>query len=245
MIAFVSPINTSAIPTVVEPTAFRERLRTLVDTSRALEESIDTLTVKQIRSTGMAMRQLLLHVQWELENVLVEACIQAGELRLPYCTARLADVLSEVQAYAQAILAERQQSLRVEMQTAIRTLLVDPRRLRQAIVNLIAEASAERELGAQVVLTIRSLRAGIRFVVQGMAGGRVGRQVCPPEAVARDSSQARVSAARLWIAAAIAAAHGGRLEVYPSRRARYPARCLRLPARCCGPAVDAGPPGTG
>src|SRR5438874_2865299 len=119
----------------------RGPLTAIASSSELLAEDFLQLDPQQVKHMLGAMHRRTLWLQGLVENLLCAATIREGRLQLYRQSLSLADLLADVDAVVQPLLAQRGQRMRVHIANELPEVLVDSRRLGQVLVNLILNAS--------------------------------------------------------------------------------------------------------
>jgi signal transduction histidine kinase len=141
----------------------RGPLTALATSSELLAEDFLQLDVEQVRSMLGAMHRRTIWLQGLVENLLCAATIREGRLQLFPQSLSLLDVVADVQAVVEPLLEQRGQRLRVRMPPHLPDVSADGRRLGQAMVNLILNASKFGPANTPIDVII-SLRNGMVHV---------------------------------------------------------------------------------
>jgi two-component system, OmpR family, sensor histidine kinase KdpD len=119
----------------------RGPLTALATSSELLAEDFEALGTDQVKDMLSAIHRRTLWLQGLVENLLCAATIREGRLTLHRQSLSLSDLLSDVQAVVDPLLAQRGQRLRIRIRLNMPEVLADGRRLGQVLVNLIINAS--------------------------------------------------------------------------------------------------------
>jgi K+-sensing histidine kinase KdpD len=112
-----------------------------------------------------AMHRRTLWLQGLVENLLCAATIREGRLQLYRQSLSLSDLLDDVQAVVGPILTQRHQPLRIRMGQRLPEVLADSRRLGQALINLILNASKFGAENTAIDVAISSRNGTVRVSV--------------------------------------------------------------------------------
>jgi signal transduction histidine kinase len=155
------------------------------------------------------------HLQTLVDNLLESAIIEAGVFRLRYRRLLLEDLLRTIVEMLSPLLQRRQQRLEVEAPENSTCFWGDPDRLKQALVNLIENASKFSPATAAIILSVKQEANTLEFAVldsgPGLSTERFG------DLFKRFTTSERPRGAQygiglgLPIVKAIAEAHGGRV----------------------------------
>src|SRR5215831_12854984 len=119
----------------------RGPLTALATSSELLAEDFVHLDPTQVQSMLAAMHRRTLWLQGLVENLLCAATIREGRLQLHRQSLSMSDLIEDVHAVVDPLLAQRGQRLRVRVAQRLPEVLADSRRLGQVLVNLILNAS--------------------------------------------------------------------------------------------------------
>ena len=137
----------------------RGPLTALATSSELLAEDFAHLDPEQVKNMLGAMHRRTLWLQGLVENLLCAATIREGRLQLHRQSLSLVDVMADVEAVVEPLLEQRGQRLRVRITRAVPEVSADARRLGQALVNLILNASKFGAPNTSIDVTM-SMRAG-------------------------------------------------------------------------------------
>ncbi len=141
----------------------RGPLTALATSSELLAEDFLHLDPEQVKGMLAAMHRRTLWLQGLVENLLCAATIREGRLQLYRQSLSMRDLLEDVSAVVNPLLAQRGQRLRVRLPQRLPEVLADSRRLGQVLVNLILNASKFGPARTPIDLTV-SLRGGVIHV---------------------------------------------------------------------------------
>src|SRR2546421_5794574 len=119
----------------------RGPLTALATSSELLAEDFMHLDPQQVKGMLAAMHRRTLWLQGLVENLLCAATIREGRLHLYRQSLSMSDLLADVEAVVEPLLAQRGQRLRIRSGQRVPEVLGDSRRLGQALVNLILNAN--------------------------------------------------------------------------------------------------------
>ena len=137
----------------------RGPLTALATSSELLAEDFLQLEPEQVKHMLGAMHRRTLWLQGLVENLLCAATIREGRLQLYRQSLTMSDLLADVSAVVEPLLAQRGQRLRVRMSSLLPEVLADSRRLAQVLINLILNASKFGTDQTSIDVTI-SVRTG-------------------------------------------------------------------------------------
>ncbi len=142
----------------------RGPLTAIATSSELLAEDFLRLDPEQVKSMLAAMHRRTLWLQGLVENLLCAATIREGRLQLYRQSLTMTDLIEDVMAVVDPLLAQRGQRLRVRLPHHLPEVLADSRRLGQVLVNLILNASPPRWWRS---LLVRTASGGTRVAHQG------------------------------------------------------------------------------
>jgi signal transduction histidine kinase len=199
----------------------RGPLTALATSSELLAEDFAQLDPAQVKDMLAAMHRRTLWLQGLVENLLCAATIREGRLQLYRQSLSVSDLIEDVKAVVDPLLAQRGQRLRVR-HSRLPEVLADGRRLGQVLVNLILNASKFSSPDTYIDVTISARSGAVRVAVADRGPG-----VPPDQAQRLFDPYYRAPATAgggkdgvglgLSIVKSIIEAHGGRVGV-ESRR---------------------------
>jgi two-component system sensor histidine kinase KdpD len=149
----------------------RGPLHALATSSELLAEDFLQLNPEQVKSMLEAMHRRTVWLQGLVENLLCAATIREGRLQLHRQPLGVLDLLADVEAVVQPLLAQRGQSLRVRLAQNLPNLIADSRRLGQVLVNLILNASKFSASNTIIDLHVSSRNGAVRMSVADRGPG--------------------------------------------------------------------------
>ena len=196
----------------------RGPLHSLGASAAVLAEDLDELSTEQIRQMAHAIQRRALWLQGLTENLLAAASIERGGLSVQPRLEDLRETIDETALVVEPLLAQRNQRLTVEMPDVPATALFDSRRLSQALVNLILNASKYSDPGTMVYVTLApAAQAGgwrISVADEGVGLPAVGVAALFEPYVRGDQTTDGLGLG-LAVVKSIAAAHNGRVGAAP------------------------------
>jgi len=200
----------------------RGPLTALATSSELLAEDFLHLDPEQIKSMLGAMHRRTVWLQGLVENLLCAATIREGRLNLYRQSLSMRDVLADVDAVVNPLLAQRGQRLRVRMASRLPEVLADSRRLGQVLINLILNASKFGEPNTSIDVSISVRNHTVHVAVAdrgpGVPADQADRLFEPYYRVAATAGSGKDGVGLgLSIVKSIVEAHGGLVGV-ESRR---------------------------
>jgi two-component system sensor histidine kinase KdpD len=153
----------------------RGPLTALATSSELLAEDFLQLDPEQVKSMLGAMHRRAIWLQGLVENLLCAATIREGRLQLFPQSLSLLDVVADVEAVVEPLLEQRGQRLRVRVAPHLPDVWADGRRLGQAMVNLILNASKFGPASTAIDVTI-AMRGGMVHVAVADRGPGVSAE---------------------------------------------------------------------
>jgi K+-sensing histidine kinase KdpD len=152
----------------VEPSVLltiQHRLTALVTAVQVLEEDFEAIPPPQMRARIAAMHRGAFWLHGLIENVLFAATIGDGHLQMHRQSLRMEDVVEEISSVVSPILSQQGQRLETFADERTSQIQADPRRIGQALVNLISNASENSTDGSSVGIGIASRGESVRVSV--------------------------------------------------------------------------------
>lgn len=134
---------------------FRTPLSSIGATIELLSEDGSSMSQDEITELTNTALLATHHMQTLIDNVLESAIIEADCFRLRCHPILLRDVLHNAVNIMSPLLKRRQQSLEIDQPRRFLTLLADPDRLCQAIVNLLDNASKYSPFGSTINMSFK------------------------------------------------------------------------------------------
>jgi len=138
----------------------RGPLTALATSSELLAEDFGQLDPEQVKGMLAGIHRRTLWLQGLVENLLCAATIREGRLALFRQTLSMTDLMDDVRAVVDPLLAQRGQQVRVRIAQRLPEVLADNRRLGQVLVNLILNASKFGAPNTSIDVTV-ALRNGV------------------------------------------------------------------------------------
>jgi signal transduction histidine kinase len=111
------------------------------------------------------------HIRELMDDILDIAPIEAGQIELNYKIVELESLLDEVRIILEELAKKRGIILQIEMTEGVSLLRVDPKRLRQILINVLSNAIKYTYEQDVVLLKIQSVEGWVEFVVQDHGPG--------------------------------------------------------------------------
>ncbi|OGO37387.1 MAG: hypothetical protein A2W35_06785 [Chloroflexi bacterium RBG_16_57_11] len=134
---------------------FRTPLSSIAATIELLNEEASSMSQGEISELTNTALLATHHMQTLIDNVLESAIIEADSFRLRCHPILLRDVLHSAEHIMSPLLKRRQQTLEIDQPRNFLTILADPDRLCQAIVNLVDNASKYSPFGSTIELSFK------------------------------------------------------------------------------------------
>jgi signal transduction histidine kinase len=134
---------------------FRTPLSSLAATIELLAEEGTNLSQDDLVELSNAARLGIHHLQTLIDNLLESALIEANSFRLRCHPILLRDVIRVAENIMTPLFKRRQQLLQIDAPKEFITILADPDRLCQAIVNLLDNASKYSPFGCTICLSFK------------------------------------------------------------------------------------------
>jgi signal transduction histidine kinase len=211
---------------------FRTPLAAQLASIELLLAGLDELPRDKQRELVTSLERGTLRLTQLIDNLLESVRIESGQLAIRHQSVALAEVVTDARALVGALLAQRAQTLEVELPEELPTVSGDKTRLTQVFVNLLANANKFAPAGSVVRIGAAASGSEVRSWVEdegaGPAGtdgselfGRFRRGGGEPEAAGLGLG--------LWLVKSIIERHGGRVafERTAAARTRF---TLTLPA---------------
>jgi two-component system, OmpR family, sensor histidine kinase KdpD len=227
----------------VEPSvllAIQHPLTALVTSAQLLEEDFEGLSPQQMRERIAAMHRGAFWLHELVENVLCAATIRDGHFHVRPQALRLEDVVEEISSVVTPILRQQGQQLHTFADDWTPEVLADPRRVGQALVNLISNASEHSADGSSVDVAVAAHGESVRVSVADRGPGlpqHTGNRLleffsrgAPAQELVYETTVLGLAVAR-WIIEA----HGGRVGAR-NRRGGGAQFWFQLPTSAAAPA---------
>lgn len=219
----------------------RTPVTALATGSELLLDDLEVLSHEECRRILLTMRRGALWLQGLVENLLCAATLAEGQLRIYPRAVSLAEIARDVAPVVEPLMRQRSQQLRIVERGAAANVFADGRRVAQAVINLLTNASKFSGPGTRIDLTVAPRGERVRLTVADRGPGLPAdgvRQLFAPFVRADEAGRAGIDGAGLGLAIvkSIVDLHGGRVGA--ARRRSGGARFwIELPV-----AAEAGPP---
>jgi signal transduction histidine kinase len=138
---------------------FRTPLSSLAATIEFLTEEGSSLSQDDLAELSNTARLGVHHLQTLIDNLLESALIEANSFRLRCHPILLREVIRVAENIMSPLFKRRQQDLQIDEPQEFITILADPDRLCQAIVNLLDNASKYSPFGSTIQLSFKRQQA--------------------------------------------------------------------------------------
>jgi K+-sensing histidine kinase KdpD len=194
----------------------RAPLSSLSAASELLLNDLKVLESQQMRDMLQTIRDGTLWLQGLVENLVCAASIQAGRFRVQAEPLSLLDVVMNTQSIVMPLLLQKGQTLKLAATSNLPLVLADRRWTRQAIVNLVANASKYSPANTPISVRVSERGGYVRIAVAdrgpGLPAGGTGQLFEPyyrgAQAAAADAGGMGLG---LTIVKAVVDSHGGRI----------------------------------
>jgi two-component system sensor histidine kinase KdpD len=149
----------------------RAPLAALATGSALLAEDYEQLDPARVRELVAVIHRGTVWLQELVENLLCASTVQAGRFQVWPQPTDVPEVVTEVQAVLAPVLRQKAQALRVASGATTPPVLADRRRLVQALVNLISNASKFSEAGRPIDVAVRPRKGAVRVTVADRGPG--------------------------------------------------------------------------
>lgn len=150
---------------------FRTPLSSITATIELLSEESPSMSPDEISELANTALLGAHHLHTLIDNVLESAVIEADCFRLRCSPVLLRDVLRNAVHIMAPLLKRRQQTLEIDQPKHFLTILADPNRLCQAVVNLLDNASKYSPFGSKIYLSFIKQEQNLLFSIQDSGQG--------------------------------------------------------------------------
>jgi two-component system sensor histidine kinase KdpD len=176
----------------------------------------------QVARLAGTMQRQVVWLQGLVENLHAATALQAGSFTISPHPADLREIVAGVQPVVLPLLAHKAQALEVVLPQTLPLVAADGRRIGQALVNLLLNASKYSPPGRPVTISLRACRGYVRVEVADRGPGLPPGDVAglfTPFTRAPEVSQGGVEGMGLGLAIVyeVVVAHGGRVGAGPRR----------------------------
>ena len=196
----------------------RGPLHSLSASATVLVEDIDELSPDQIKQMARAIQRRALWLQGLTENLLCAASVERGGLSISPELRDLREIVEETVLVVEPLLARRDQRVELRLPEQPAIALVDQRRVGQALLNLVLNASKFSDPGTRVEIIVAPAPNAERWritVADEGAGLPSGDVAALFEPYVRGDERTDGLGLGLAVVKAIAAAHNGRVGAAP------------------------------
>jgi two-component system sensor histidine kinase KdpD len=149
----------------------RGPLTAIAVSSELLVDEVDDLDRGRIREMVTAIYSRTLWLQGLVENLLIAATIDEGHFKIQPQWVNIADILSELKVVVEPLLSARAQSLTIRRGIVPFDIWADGRRLSQALMNLILNASKYSPASTTVDVSLRLRDQHLRISIADRGPG--------------------------------------------------------------------------
>jgi K+-sensing histidine kinase KdpD len=203
--------------------ALRTPLAALLVAADDLSDGVDLHNANRSRQLVGQIRSGTAWLQCQVDNLLTVELLRSRQLQIQPRLTDLVAWVCELQEVVHALLVHKNQVLRLARRGAMPAVLMDPRRVTQAVVNLIANAS--RVMEADQVIDVTLARHGrlVRITVADRGPGLRGESpeqlfAMTDQATATGQPDEGMTGLGLGVTRMIIEAHGGQVGAHTRRR---------------------------
>jgi signal transduction histidine kinase/HAMP domain-containing protein len=202
---------------------FRTPLAAQLASIELLLAGLDQLPREQQRELVTSLERGTLRLTQLIDNLLESVRIESGQLAIRHQSVALAEAIEDAHALVGALLAQRGQTLEVELPEELPTVSGDKTRLTQVFVNLLANANKFAPPGSVVRIGAAASGGVVRSWVEDEGAGPAGAD--GSELFGRfrrggDEPEAAGLGLGLWLVKSIIERHGGRVAFERTAEAR-------------------------
>jgi PAS domain S-box-containing protein len=155
---------------------FRTPLSAINASVEVLLEEIENLSKEDLSGLLGSIHLSVSGLQTLIDNLLESISIEAGHFRIHKRPTRLDAVLVDAMRVMQPLLTRRRQQVLIRKPKRLPTILADPTRLTQVLVNLISNASKYSPIGTQIELTLEKIDGKMmRVTIADRGDGILGK----------------------------------------------------------------------
>ena len=203
--------GTSSLATLAHE--IRGPLSAVALSSELLMDDVDQLDAEQVRILARRIHRGTIWLQGLIENMLCDAAMREGQLRLAPESTDLVSLYREVEQLLEPLIRGRGQELRLVLRSPAPNVSVDRRRISQVLVNLLMNASKFSPTDSVIMVTIQLHGGSVRVAVSDRGVGLCEASVALFERFHRSENvlQAGIAGTGLGlsIVKGIVDAHGG------------------------------------
>jgi signal transduction histidine kinase len=142
----------------------RTPLTVILGYSEMLEEDLEGSSHAALMPDLKKIQQSSRHLLALISEILDYSAIEAGKMRLHLESFSLPDLLDDVVAAIQPLVAKNGNTLDVSYPSSLGCMLADPTKVRQVLFNLLSNAAKFTEQGAITLTAVRELNEGAPWV---------------------------------------------------------------------------------
>jgi len=143
----------------------------LETSSELLSRDFELLSSAEVRAMVSAIHRRAIWLHDLVENLLCAATARDGQLRMQKRPFDVRELLADVRPILEPLVARKEQRLRTASGHAVPIVAADARRLGQALVNLVTNASKYSSAGTTIDLSIRVRKGWVRVSVADRGQG--------------------------------------------------------------------------
>ncbi len=196
---------------------FRTPLAAQLASIELLRDGIDSMEPRQRSELLLALEHGALRLTRLIDNLLESVRIESGQIGIRRQSIDLAQIVEDARAMVGSLIAQRQQSLAIDLPADLPAIDGDAPRLTQLFVNLLANASKYAPEGSAVRIGAHTLGSAVAIWVEDEGPGvPEGERGLIFERFRRGTDgepEPGGLGLGLWISRSIAERHGGSIEV--------------------------------
>lgn len=155
----------------------RNPVAAMETSSELLARDFELLSSTEVRAMIAAIHRRAIWLHDLVENLLCAATARDGQFRMQRRPFDVRELLADARPILEPLLARKEQRLRIATGRTVPIVAADARRLGQALVNLVTNASKYSPVGTTIDLSIRERKGWVRVSVadrgQGIARDRL------------------------------------------------------------------------